>query len=113
MHEMSLAEGLLQLMQDAARRDGFGKVKTVWLEIGPLASVEPEALEFCFDVVTRGSIAEGARLEWLRLPLQGWCMQCSQAVPLAQWDDACPRCGSDQVQATGSSEMRVKELEVE
>jgi hydrogenase nickel incorporation protein HypA/HybF len=113
MHEMALAEGVLQLVEDAARRDGFGKVKTVWLEIGALASVEPEAFEFCFDVVTRGSIAQGAKLEWLRLPVQAWCLRCSQPVSVAQWHDACPLCGSYQVQVTGGGDMRVKELEVE
>lgn len=113
MHEMSLAEGVLQLVQDTARRDRFAKIKTVWLEIGPLASIEPQAFEFCFDVVARGSIAEGARLEWVRLPAQAWCMQCSRNISVARWDDACPLCGSFQVQLSGGRDMRVKELEVE
>ncbi|MCK9214813.1 MAG: hydrogenase maturation nickel metallochaperone HypA, partial [Rhodoferax sp.] len=39
MHEMSLAEGVLQLIEDAARRDGFNKVSAVWLEIGQLSGV--------------------------------------------------------------------------
>jgi hydrogenase nickel insertion protein HypA len=64
---MSLAEGVLQLIEDAARQQAFAKVQTVWLEIGQLSGVEPEAMAFCFDAVTRGSIAQGARLEIIRL----------------------------------------------
>ena len=60
MHEMSLAEGVLQIVEDAARSQGFSQVTAVRLEIGRLSSVEPEALRFCFDVVVRGSLAEGA-----------------------------------------------------
>lgn len=113
MHEMSLAEGVLQLMEDAARAQHFSRVKTVWLEIGQLASVEREALAFCFDAVTRGSLAEGAKLEVLDVPGRGWCLPCGREVVLAALYEPCPHCGSHQIQVTGGSEMRVKELEVE
>jgi hydrogenase nickel incorporation protein HypA/HybF len=112
MHEMSLAEGVLQLVEDAARKQAFTKVTTVWLEIGQLAGVEVEAMRFCFDAVTRGSVAEGARLEIIAAPGAGWCTQCSSSVALSEVFDACPRCGAYQVQVTGGTQMRVKELEV-
>ena len=110
---MSLSEGMLELIQDAARRDGFAHVRTVWLEIGKLATVEPEALRFCFDVVTRGSCAEGARLEIIATPGRAWCMRCSESVAVDDPLGGCPQCGSHQIQVTGGSDMRVKELEVE
>lgn len=112
MHEMSLAEGVLQLIEDAARREKFSKVTVVWLEIGQLAGVEAEAMRFCFDAVTRGSVAEGAQLEIIAAPGAGWCMQCSATVALGETFGACPQCGTYQVQVTGGTEMRVKELEV-
>lgn len=113
MHEMSLAEGVLQIIDDAARSQGFTKVRTVILEIGRLASVEVEAMRFCFDAVTRGSVAEGAALQIVDLPGSGWCMKCATTVPIAEQHGACPQCGSYQVQPVGGTEMRVKELEVE
>lgn len=113
MHEMSLVEGVLQLVEDTARREQAHKVKLVVLEIGRLSSVEPEALKFCFDVVTRGSIAEGALLEIIDLPGVGWCLPCGASVPMEEVYGACPQCGSHQVQPTGGTEMRVKEIEIE
>jgi hydrogenase nickel incorporation protein HypA/HybF len=113
MHEMSLAEGIVQLVEDAARADGCTKVTAVWLEIGQLAAVEKESLRFCFDAVTHGSIAEGARLEIIVTPGQGWCMKCEGNVAVTALYDPCPVCGSYQIQVTGGSEMRVKEFEVE
>ncbi len=113
MHEMSLAEGVLQIVEDAARNQGFARVRLVRLEVGRLSSVEPDALRFCFDAVTRGSIAEGAALDIVDTPGTAWCMQCSDTVPMAALYDACPRCGSYQVQVTAGTEMRVKELEVD
>lgn len=109
---MSLAEGVLQLIEDAAREQEFHKVTAVWLEIGQLSGVEVEAMRFCFDAVVCDSIAEGARLEIIALPGMGWCMECSLNVPMAEVFGECPRCGGHQMQVTGGTEMRVKELEV-
>lgn len=113
MHEMSLCEGVLQALQDNARTQGYQRVKTVWLEIGALSGVEVEAMRFSFDVVTRGSLAEHARLEIIDVPGEAWCMQCSKTVPAKQRFDACPDCGSYQLQVTAGEEMKIKELEVE
>ena len=113
MHEMSLAEGVLQLIEDAARAQGFARVTRVFLEIGRLSSVEPEALAFCFDAVTGGSVAAGARLEIDELPGCGWCLACARSVAIAALHDACPHCGGYQLRVTGGTEMRVRELEVE
>lgn len=113
MHEMSLAEGVLQIIEDHAAKEGFSRVKSVWLEIGALSGVEPEAMRFCFDAVTRGSMAEGAALAIIEAPGSGWCMQCGDTVPLPERYSACPRCGGYQLQVSGGTEMRVKELEVE
>lgn len=113
MHEMSLAEGVLQLIEDSAKTQDFSRVKTVWLEIGQLAGVEVEAMKFCFDAVVNDSIAEGAELVIIELPGQAWCMQCSDTVLVHALFDECPRCGGHQLQVTGGNEMRVKELDVE
>jgi hydrogenase nickel incorporation protein HypA/HybF len=113
MHEMSICEGILQVMEEQAAAQQFSRVKSVWLEIGPLAGVEQEALRFGFDVVTRHSLAEGARLEIIELPGAAWCLECSKSVPIRQHFDACPECGSFQLQITGGDELRIKELEVD
>lgn len=113
MHEMSLAEGVLQLVEDTARREAAVRVKTVVLEIGRMSSVEPEALRFCFESVTHGSIAQGAVLEIVSVPGAGWCMICAETVDMQELFGACPKCGSYQVQAVSGTEMRVKEIEIE
>ncbi len=112
MHEMSLAEGMLGLVEDGARRNAASAVKAVWLEIGALAQVEVEALRFCFDAVTRGTLAEGARLEIVATPGAAWCMPCGERVAIDRLGDACPRCGSHQLQVVQGDAMRVREIEV-
>ena len=113
MHEMSLAEGVLQLVEDSAKSNDFSRVKTVWLEIGALAGVEAEAMRFCFDAVAKNTLLAGARLEIVATEGQGWCLTCGKTVAIQQRYDPCPSCGGYQVEPTGGMEMRVKELEVE
>ncbi len=113
MHEMSLAEGIVQLVEDAARAEGGNKVKAVWLEIGQLSGTEPEAIRFCFDVVARDTLLDGARLEIIEAAGQGWCLGCGQSVALEQRYAPCPLCGSYQVEPTGGLETRVKEFLLE
>ena len=112
MHEMSIAEGIIQVIEEQARLQGYQRVNAVWLEIGPLAAVEKESLRFCFEAVCRHSLAAGARLEIIDLPGTAWCLGCSQTVAVQQRYDACPLCGSYQLQVTSGDELRIKELEV-
>jgi len=113
MHEMSLCEGILQVLEDNAKTQHFSKVKTVWLEIGTLSGVEVEAMLFCFDAVSRGTLAQHARLEIMHTPGLAWCMKCAKNVTVMQRFDECPQCGSYQLQVVGGDEMKIKELEVE
>jgi hydrogenase nickel incorporation protein HypA/HybF len=113
MHEISLCESILQILEQQAKAQHYSKVKTVWLEIGTLAGVEIEALRFSFDVVVQGSLADHARLEIIEVPGQAWCMPCGRNVVVQQLYDLCPYCGSHQLQVNGGDQMRIKELEVE
>ena len=113
MHEMALAESVIQLIEDAAQRQEFSRATVVCLEIGQLSGVEVEAMRFCFDAVARDTVAQGARLDIVELPGRGWCMVCSAEVAMSEQYGACPRCGGYQMQVTGGTEMRVKELQVE
>jgi hydrogenase nickel incorporation protein HypA/HybF len=112
MHEMALCESVLRILEDEAVRQRFEEVKTVWLEIGQLSHVEPEAMRFCFAAVTKGTLADGANLEILRPAGDAWCMDCSRAVTIASRTDACPECNGYRLQVTGGEDMKIKELEV-
>lgn len=113
MHELSLAESILQLIEDTAVDQSFTQVKTVWLEIGQLACVEQESLRFFFDVVTQDSIARQAKLEIIEIAGQALCKQCNQVFAITAHSQACPHCGNYALQVTQGGGMRIKELEVE
>lgn len=112
MHELSLAESVIRIVEDAALAQRFARVRVVWLEIGSLACVEPAALRFCFEAVARDTVAEAARLEIIEVPGSGRCRACGATHPVASLLDPCPACGAHALQVTGGNGMRVKELDV-
>jgi hydrogenase nickel incorporation protein HypA/HybF len=112
MHEMSLVEGIRTIVQDQARTHAFTRVTLLRLEIGRFAGVEKRALEFAWDVVMRGSIAEGARLEMIDLPGQAMCFDCARMIEINDRLDPCPLCGGGRLLPEGGDEMRIKDMEV-
>jgi hydrogenase nickel incorporation protein HypA/HybF len=112
LHELSLAESVLQIIENAAQDQEFSQVKTVWLEIGLLACVQQESLRFHFEVVTRNTVAHQAQLKIIEVSGQGWCDQCDCEVPLTTPYDRCSHCGHYALQVIRGEEMRVKKLEV-
>ncbi len=113
MHELSLAESVVDLVDYRARREGCNRVKTVRLEIGRLSGVEPEAMRFCFDEVASGTLAEGASLDIIEQDGRAWCFDCGWLVPLTSREDSCPECGGFRLRLDEGVAMRVKELEIE
>lgn len=112
MHEMSLCEGIRNLIEDQARAHAITRVKSVRVEIGRFSGVEKDALSFAFDVVMRGSVAEGARLEMIDLPGRAMCYDCIHEVEIENRLDPCPDCGGGKLMPVGGDEMRIKDLEV-
>lgn len=113
MHELSLAESLLLIIEDAAREQRFSRVKVVWLEIGQLACVEQQSLQFYFDAITRDSIAHEATLHIIESPGQARCGVCNLLCSVETYHAVCPHCGSYALKIIQGGEMRIKELEVE
>jgi hydrogenase nickel incorporation protein HypA/HybF len=113
VHEMSLVESLVDLVEDERRKQDFSRVRVIRLKVGALGHAEPEAIRFCFDAITSGTIADGARLEIETVPGEGWCSRCRRTVPLEERFAACPLCGIAQVRMTAGDELRLAEMEVE
>lgn len=113
MHEVALAQGIVDIVMDRSERDGFRRAKAVHVELGDLSNVMPEALAFGFESAARGTPAEGAQLHFTHRPGTGWCVDCSVEVKVQSRIALCPKCGGVKWVVTGGEQMRVTELEVD
>lgn len=92
MHEASICEALLDRLKEMSATHGWERVGTATVRIGLLAGVVAEALEFAFEVLSVGTVAEGAKLKLEVLPGRFCCDHCGE-IEVNQLRFICPKCG--------------------
>lgn len=114
MHELSIAQSLVELASEEAHRRGWKRVRAVHVRLGVLAGVVKDALLFCFDVVTVGTPLEGARLAIEDVPVEVFCPRCRQPRRLREpLPMACPECGTRTAEILHGRELELFALEGE
>ena len=113
MHELSIAQSLVELVSDHAAREGADRVRTVHIRLGELSGFR-RALYFCFERVARGTACEGARLLIEDVPLTVHCDYCDDVKrPGARYNFRCPTCGRPTPQVVTGREMQVTAVELD
>lgn len=108
MHELSITQSVV----DAVCERAAGRtVHSVKVEVGALTAVVPEAMLFCFDLMTEGTVAQGARLEIEPRRGAAHCGDCDADITLDDLILLCP-CGSADVHVTAGRELRILSMEV-
>ena len=112
MHELSLAGGILSMLEQTRERDPFERVTHLRLEAGALSGVELSALRFALEAIAPGTCLENATIDIDEPAASAWCTPCRQSVDIRSHLDPCPLCGGFQRQVTSGTELRVMELQV-
>lgn len=108
MHELSITQSVV----DAVCERAAGRaVRSIRLEVGALTAVVPEAMLFCFDLVTEGTVAAGARLDIDWRPGATHCRSCGADAEMADAIPLCP-CGSADVDVVAGRDLRILSMEV-
>ena len=107
MHEVSVMRNLLDIVEKTADREGAEKVDVIHLRIGEMAGISYESLEFAFEILSKGTRAEGGRLEYVKVGLRGKCGECSHEFSPEELVFRCPECGSGRVDIISGREMEV------
>ncbi len=106
MHELSITQNIVSIVAEKAENSN---VRQVTLEIGKFSAVLPDAIRFCFDIVTKGTVAEGAELEILEIPGIGKCHTCDKQFELTHMYMPCS-CGSTDIERLSGSELNIKHM---
>lgn len=113
MHELSIAENIVEIVRENVASNGSGKVKSVRVKIGQLAGVIPDSLDFCFTVITSGTLLEGARLEIEKTDIVAHCEDCGADSKVEGFIFQCPSCESVNIRVISGNELQVVEIEVD
>ena len=112
MHEMSLAQNIVDIVQKTAIQHGVHKVLKVTIRAGQLRGIIPDQLRFCFSFVAKDTVAEGAELLVHTLPIQARCKTCRSLFWVTEYKFACPDCAAEDVEVVQGMELLVENIEV-
>ena len=112
MHELSIALGIVRIAEDEIRKARARKVEVIELEIGTLAGIEFEALDFVWPAAVKDTVLEAAEKRVDIIPGKAQCMDCGTPFDVRYLYDTCPSCQSNLKAIVQGKELRVKALEV-
>jgi len=113
MHEMGIANSVLDAVRVETHRFPYGHIYKVGVRVGELAGVDPDSMSFCFEALVRGTELEPLELEIEYCPRRYQCRCCGHSHAAGGEDSACPECGMTDLQFLGGDELVIAYLEVE
>ena len=113
MHELAITKSMLDLVLAEAEKVGTKEVKKINLVIGRMYGVVDECVQFYFQFLSRGTIAEGACLSFKMIPATVLCRSCDNLFELKDFDWACPNCGGNSLEIVAGKELFIESIEVE
>jgi hydrogenase nickel incorporation protein HypA/HybF len=112
MHELSITQSILDIALRHAEQAGASQISLVNLTIGQLSSVIDDSVQFYWDIISEGTIAEGAKLVFKRVPTELLCLDCDQHYKPGADDLACPNCGSTRIKVVAGMEFYLDSIDV-
>jgi len=113
MHEMAVTQSLLDIVLKEGAKVEAKKVTGVNLVIGELSGLVDDSIQFYFDFMTRGTIAEGAKLSFKRVPARMKCRACGEEFTTAPDEWICPKCTQWQAEVIAGKEFYIDSIEVD
>ena len=107
MHELTVANEIIELTWQIAREHDLKKVSAVKVRIGALASIDPEALVFSFEIGVKGTSLDGCQLIIDQVPIRAKCTKCANEFELEELPWSCPKCHSADVRLIQGDELEI------
>ena len=113
MHELGIAEQMLNVALDYAAKNNAKRITAFNVEMSAAADESADSLRFHLENLTRGTLAEGARVEISRVPVKAKCLECGNEFDWEAQDQVCPRCSSPRIRALLQDEFRLVSIDAE
>ncbi|MGB5362039.1 MAG: hydrogenase maturation nickel metallochaperone HypA [Aureibaculum sp.] len=112
MHEMSVALGIVKIAENETAKAKANRVDLIELEIGTLAGIELDSLDFIWPLAVKDTVLEKATKKIIIIPAKGKCLDCDSIFEIQHLYDSCPSCNSFIKGIIQGKELKVKALEV-
>ncbi len=113
MHEFSLALNIVDIVSDHVQKEDASKVLEIELEVGALSGVVMDAMKFAMESAIKGTLAEGARINYELVKGKVRCESCHHVFETNNPYQTCPKCGQCAPEVIKGRELRVKSIVVD
>ncbi len=113
MHELPVTESILEISLRHASQAGARRITDLYLVIGQLASIVDDSVHFYWDIVSKDTPAEGAKLHFRRIETEMLCLDCTIRYKPVAYDMACPSCGGSHIKVIAGDEFFLESIDVE
>jgi hydrogenase nickel incorporation protein HypA/HybF len=113
MHELPVTESILEIALRHANQANASRITELNLVIGQLSSIIDDSVQFYWDIVAKDTIAEGARLNFQRIPTQMTCQDCRYIFSPQDDDFSCPQCKSQRIKVTAGDEFYLESIQID
>ncbi|MEJ2598173.1 MAG: hydrogenase maturation nickel metallochaperone HypA [Anaerolineales bacterium] len=113
MHELAVTENILEIATRHAHLAGAGRIANIYLVIGQLSSIVDDSIQFYWDIIAKDTVAEGACLNFRRIPAELACLDCGKQFSINGEDYFCPDCHGIHVKIVSGEEFYLEAIEVE
>lgn len=113
MHELIVTESALTLALQHADDAGASQVTDIYLVIGQLSSIVDDSVQFYWDLIAEGTLCEGARLHFERIPARFLCVDCGAEIPFEGELRVCHQCNSANLRLLQGDEFRLDQIAIE
>ena len=113
MHELSIAQSIIQIAENAVPPNCSAPVTGIGLQIGELSGIEIESLKFVFSVIREDTRLDKADLAIQIIKGEAECSPCGTIFPISSFGTSCPECGSYSMKILKGREMKVLNIVVD
>ncbi len=113
MHEYAVTQGLIELVLQEANKAGAKKVTEIRLVIGDLSTILDESVQMYFDIMSEGTITQGAKLTFKRIASRFLCKNCGHEFEKPPRGFDCPLCGGFGLPTGVGKEFYIESIDVE
>ncbi len=113
MHEMAITQSILDIVLSHANQNGAKRVSKIVLTFGAMSMVVGDCVRFYFDIISKNTLAEGAELEIIDVPVRIKCAQCNKVYESQDPILICPECQSMISDIVSGKELDVTSIIIE
>lgn len=113
MHELPITQQIIKIAEKHATELGASRIKNIKLVVGDYSGFIGESIQMYFDIISEGTMCEGATIEMTRVKPKLKCSACGTLFERQIFSFACPKCGADGGPTEIGKELYIESMEIE